>query len=417
MRVLSIITACLVMLALYGFIFERERVAEFVAGLGPQQESPAAPVPAPVAINAALPDDTAARAVSVVAKRFTAQMVQDGVLVRGRTQANREVAVRAETGGLITSEPLRKGIEVQQGQILCEIAPGTRLDALAEAKAYLSEARARLPESDARVDEARARLIEAEINDRVASQLSQDGFATETRVAATVAAVSSAKAALQSAVTGVEAAKAGIESASARVTAVQTDIARLQIMAPFSGLLETDTAELGTLLQAGDHCATVIQLTPIKLVGDIPEMSVDKVRVGAISAARLVTGRQVTGPVTFLSRSADLTTRTFRVEVSVPNTDLTIRDGQTVEFVISAAAVKAHLVPASALTRDDTGTIGVRLVDADTTATFAPVTILRDSLEGYLVRGLPDEVAVITTGQEYVGEGSPLKVTFEEAAR
>ena len=41
--------------------------------------------------------------------------------------------------------------------------------------------------------------------------------------------------------------------------------------APFAGLLETDTAELGALLQTGSPCATIIQLDPIKFVGFVPE--------------------------------------------------------------------------------------------------------------------------------------------------
>jgi multidrug efflux system membrane fusion protein len=41
--------------------------------------------------------------------------------------------------------------------------------------------------------------------------------------------------------------------------------------------------------------------------------------------------------VTFLSRSADEQTRTFRVEITVPNPDVTIRDGQTADILIQTA--------------------------------------------------------------------------------
>nr|WP_276612525.1 HlyD family efflux transporter periplasmic adaptor subunit [Pseudorhodobacter turbinis] len=91
----------------------------------------------------------------------------------------------------------------------------------------------------------------------------------------------------------------------------------MTLSAPFDGLLETDTAELGALLQPGSSCATVIQLDPIKMVGFLAETDVDKVSVGAMAQARLASGREAVGRVTFLSRSADPLTRTFRVEVTV----------------------------------------------------------------------------------------------------
>ena len=74
-------------------------------------------------------------------------------------------------------------------------------------------------------------------------------------------------------------------------------------------------------------------------------------------------GAQVVGKVTFLSRSADPTTRTFRVEIEVPNKELKIRDGQTAEILIGAAGAQAHLVPGSALTLNNDGALGLRAVD------------------------------------------------------
>lgn len=352
--------------------------------------------------------------VSVLAIESEAREIDSAVVIRGRTEAARQVVVRAETSGQIISEPLRKGAFVDAGQMLCEIDPGTRETQLAQARAQLASARAGIPEAEARVAEARAALEEAEINDRAASQLSEGGYASDTRVAATRAGVSSAKAAVQAAQSGVEGAKSQVQTAEAAVAAAEKEIERLTITAPFSGLLESDSAELGMLLQAGSDCATILQLDPIKLVGFLPENEVDRVETGAQAGARLATGDEVTGKVTFLSRSADASTRTFRIEVQVPNPDLAIRDGQTVEIAVSADGAKAHLLPQSSLTLDDDGALGVRWVDDESTARFAPVIVLRDTVDGVWVTGLPDQVKVITRGQEYVVDGVPVKVTLEE---
>ena len=112
--------------------------------------------------------------------------------------------------------------------------------------------------------------------------------------------------------------------------------------------------------------------------------------------------------------AADALTRTFRVELTVANPDLALRAGQTAEIAIQADGALAHLLPSSALTLDDEGTLGVRTVNAETRTEFLPVTILRDTREGIWVTGLPDQVDVITLGQEYVTDGVPLAPSYED---
>ncbi|WP_417524204.1 efflux RND transporter periplasmic adaptor subunit [Marinovum sp.] len=389
--------------------------AETEADPAPVEEAPAAPAP---------------QGVRVVARTSQAEIVDTAVILRGQTEAAREVSAKAETSGLVISEPLRKGTFVTAGQLLCELDPGTRGAALDEALARLEEAEARVPgieagvpEAEARLQEALARVEEAEINARAANALKRDGFATETRVAATLAAVRSAEAAVSAARAGLETAKSGlkgaqaqIRSAEAAVAVARKEIDRLQVKAPFAGLLETDVAELGTLMQPGALCATILQLDPIKLVAYVPETEVARVELGAMAGAELAEGSRVTGEVTFLSRSADPTTRTFRVEITAANSELKIRDGQTAEIAISTAGVPAHLLPASVLTLNDEGALGIRSVTPENTAQFLPVSLLRDTREGVWLGGLPDKVEVITLGQEYVETGVKVIPTYEEAA-
>jgi multidrug efflux system membrane fusion protein len=360
MRLFPLLTALAVTFVLYFAIFQREALVAFANG----EKAQDAPVTAVVA------DEVAARPpVSVLVLRSKAQSVDSGIVLRGRTEAARNLNVMAETSGLVISEPLRKGTTVSKGQLLCELDPGTRYVALAEAK---------------------ARLAEAEINERAATSLAEKGFGSET--------VASAR-------------RAALESAQAGVERAEKEIERLRIMAPFDGLLESDTAEIGSLLQPGSLCANVIQLETIKLVGFIPEQDIGRVREGALAGARLVDGATVNGQVSFVSRSADPNTRTFRVEVMVPNPNLSIRDGATAEIFIAFSGEQAHLLPQSSLTLDDAGHLGVRAV-IDERARFFTVEIIRDSTKGIWLSGLPDEVEVIVVGQEYVIDGRRVNVTY-----
>lgn len=351
MRIVQLLTSLIVSGLLYLVVFEREQLLAF-AGTSPSDDSTTEA------------EDSTVRKVGVVAQTMEAQEIDSAVILRGQTEAARKVELRSESTGQVISSPLRKGKFVVKDTVMCELDPGTLEATLAEAQASLAEAEAARPEAQARVVEAKAVLREAEINARAASSLSKNGFASETQVANAEAAIESARASIEAASGGLASAEARILSAKASIASVEKEIDRLTIEAPFDGIIEDDTAELGSLMQPGSLCGTIIRLDPIKVVGFVPETEVNRINLGAKAGARLTTGQQVVGTVTFLSRSADEITRTFRVEIDVPNADLDIREGQTAEVAVSAPGEMAHLLPQSSLTLNDEGDLGVRVVDS-----------------------------------------------------
>lgn len=318
------------------------------------------------------PDD--APGVSVVAFKSTARPFTETLILRGRTEADRRVEVRSEITGLVSSPPLRKGALVKQGDVLCSLSEGDRTAEAAEAQALLKEATQMA---------------------NVAGELLERGFSSETTA---------------------NTRNAALETARARVLRAELNLERLTIEAPFDGILETDTAELGSLLQSGSTCASLIALDPIKLVAFAPERSVDQLTVGASVLGRLITGREVTGEISFVARSADRDTRTYLVEAETPNDDLSIRDGMTAEILVSLEGQMAHLVPQTALTLNDAGAIGVRL-NVDGFADFAPVETLRDEAQGVWIDGLPTEADIIVVGQEFITEGQKLDVEYFDPSR
>lgn len=415
MRLIPIITAILVSAALYLIVFERDKVLAFARG---ETATAAQAGQERAAESEAAAKTSAPQAeIGVVALRSRARAVDSAVIVRGQSQAARMVQLRAETSAPVVSEPLRKGTAVKAGDVLCRLDPGTREAALSEARARLDEARAALPAAEARLQEAISRRREAEINYNAAKRLIGEGFTSETRLAATRSALRGAEAAVATARSGLKGAHAAIAAARAAVAAAEREISRLTIRAPFAGLLETDTAELGSLLQPGSLCATVIQLDPIKLVGYVSETEIDRVQTGARAGALLISGRRVEGRVIFVARTADPRTRTFTVEIEVANPDLSIRDGQTAEIAIAAEGTKAHLLPQSALTLNNEGALGVRLVGPDDIVRFASVEVLRDTPEGVWVTGLPERANVIVRGQDFVTAGVRVRPTWRESAQ
>ena len=183
-----------------------------------------------------------------------------------------------------------------------------------------------------------------------------------------------------------------------------------KIVAPFSGYLETLRVEEGDFLNTGAVCAALIDPDPMLIVADIAEKDIAQVQLGSEARAKLISGRYISGEVTFIASSADKNTRTFRVEISVDNKDRTIRDGVSAEIYIKGKEEAAHKISPAILSLNDQGKLGVRTVTADNRVEFKEINILEDTNSGMWVSGLGEEARIITLGQEYVFQGQTVNV-------
>lgn len=392
MRISSIIIAIIVCAGIAGFIFRND----FSAYLNTQDVI----IEETNEISSELKEKkiNKQKAVSVLVQKSNEQEVTNGILLRGQTEAFKSVQVKAETSGSVISQPIRKGTFVKNGELLCELEVGTKSDVLSEAKVALALS---LDELDASIHQYELRVQAAERQ----KSLLKRGVGTE-------AAVEAAELSASSAETQSLSKRQAVANVEARINRATTELNNTKIVAPFDGLLESDTAEYGDFMQTGAPCGTLLALNPIKLIGYATETQVSKIEVNTTAGARLISGDTVSGTVSFISRSADPTTRTFLVETTVPNENYEIREGSTADIYISLSGAKGHLLPQSSLTLNSSGVLGVRIALNDK-AKFIPINIIRDAEEGVWVTGLPDTVDVIIVGQEYVTDNSNIKVSYK----
>jgi len=310
---------------------------------------------------------------SVVTQTLSPETWQAEIVVRGRTAAERKVIVRAEISGAIAGTPAEEGALVTKGDVLCQIEVNARRAELAEARASFDKAR---------------------LDYDAAVKLSEGGFRSETAVAA---------------------AKAALDLAAANKERAAIILSKTKIAAPFDGVFDRRTVEVGDFLNVGDPCGTVIQRSPFLVIGAVAEKDVAKISKGDRGVARLATGEVIEGVVRFVAAAADPATRTFAAELEVPNDDGGLRDGVTADFTIFARERTAHHIPRSSLTLDDEGGVGVRTLANGDEVQFAPVNLLGEDPSGVWVAGLEGTVRLIVRGQDFVSAGQKVDAVDSQA--
>ncbi len=309
---------------------------------------------------------------SVRVKSITAEMRQRELTIRGKTEALRKVQLRAETSGKVAAIRADKGATVKTGDTICELNVDARV---------------------AMLNEARATRKQYQLQFEASKKLQEKGFRSDTSTAGDLARFQAAK---------------------AQVERMEKELENTKIKAPFDGFVDDRMVNVGDYLAPGQPCAMVIDQDPFLIVGQVSEKDVQKINIGDSGWAGLITGERVNGKVRFIAKSADQATRTFRVELEVPNPDGKIRDGVTAEIHVNSATVEAHRISPAILSLDDKGTIGVRIVDAQKKVQFVPVKIVADGTDGVWITGLPKTVTIITVGQEYVTNGQEVDATPED---
>ncbi|MDA9101801.1 efflux RND transporter periplasmic adaptor subunit [Gammaproteobacteria bacterium] len=186
------------------------------------------------------------------------------------------------------------------------------------------------------------------------------------------------------------------------------ELNRTEVKAPFSGYLE-QIVKPGNYLERGQVCATIIQLNPITFMAEVPEFKINKVKNDQGVVLKLVTGEEVEGKLTFVSKSASPSTRTFKVESQVKNPGGFIRDGLTADMTIKIDKVLAHKISPSILLLSDEGKLGIRSVK-ENLVEFNEIIILEDSADGVWIVGIPEVIEIIIQGQGFVENGQKVSI-------
>ena len=190
------------------------------------------------------------------------------------------------------------------------------------------------------------------------------------------------------------------------------ELNRTEVKSPFSGYIE-NIVKPGNFLERGQVCATIIQLNPIIFIAEVPEFKINKVRVGQSVLIELITGEEIEGQLSFVSKSASNLTKTFKIESEIENIDGKIRDGITAEMTIKTDEILAHKISPSILLLNDKGILGIKTVNDQNIVKFNKLDILEDSEDGLWVSGISNLSRIIIQGQGFVEDGQEVIIEIK----
>lgn len=300
---------------------------------------------------------------AVAVEERTAEPVERLLRLQGQVEPMHRILVRAETAGQIAEWSVERGARVEPDQLLARL----RMD----------DREARRRQAEAEVKGSRSRF-------EATRRMAEDDFIAELEV---------------------DARRAELEAAQARLEAVELDIAHTRIRAPIHGIVNRRLAETGDFVAVGGEVAEVVDNNPLLAVVQVPQNRIREVAPGLPARIRFLDGSRAEGRVTFVAPVADPATRTFRMEVEVPNPDGALPSGLSAEVTVPVEEVRAHRLSPAILSLNDQGELGLMAVADDNTAVFHPITPVRADADGLWVTGAPTQLRLITIGQGFVQPG------------
>lgn len=204
--------------------------------------------------------------------------------------------------------------------------------------------------------------------------------------------------------------QAELEAARAHLRAVEMDIDNTRLRAPIAGVVNRLIVDQGSFVAPGGEVLQIVRNDPLLAVVRVPQAEIGGVRPGMAAAVRFIGGQETEGHVSFVAPLADAATRTFRVEVEIPNPGSRIPAGLSAEVSLVTATLEAHYVSSALARLDEAGRLGVLVVDDDSRIRFRPVEVIGAGSTGQWVGGLGQRERLVTISQGAIADGELVEV-------
>ncbi len=309
----------------------------------------------------------------------------ESVSLTGHIRARTEESLAFRIDGRMIARKVDVGAVVKPGDLVAELDPQPKQDALRSAQAALAAAVASLHETANNLERQRT--------------LVGQGWSTRVQYDATEKAFLSAK--------------AEVDSNTAQLHSAEDQLGYTKLLADLSGAVIATGAEAGEVVRAGQMIVTVAHNEGADAVFDVPASLFRQVSPDALISIALTDDPTVhtVGQVREVAPQADPVTNSYRVKVGLSDWPQAMRLGATVTGQTRMVAPGGIELPATALTMVDNKP-AVWVVDRATQlVSLRPVELQRqDSSSIVVTRGLEGGELVVTAGVHALRPGQKVRL-------
>lgn len=305
---------------------------------------------------------------AVQATHFEQVPVKRTLTLYGTTETDRTVTVSAELAARVIDISAERGQLMTAGEEIIRLREGSL-------KAQLSSAQAQIRQAEQDYQSALSLQKKKHIADNQIIQL-----------------------------------EAALAEALSQKEQLQTQWDNTQIKAPISGILNKRHVEIGDFIDKGKPVAEILDLDPLVVSVDVPQNHINHFKPGQKSMVRFLGGQAIEATIRFIDRQANASTRTFSVELIIPNPDMKVPAGLSVEADLLMEEVLALEISPAWLALDETGQPGIKWVTTANRVQFTPVDVVKSESNRLWVTGIPEQARIITRGQGFVRAGDHVDV-------
>lgn len=318
----------------------------------------------------------AATPVAVDVARVSTMALVDDVNAVGTILSNESVVIRPEVSGRIVRLNFGDGQQVKKGQLL------VAFDAAV---------------NEAEVKQARAELGIARANFERTADLARQKFVSDRAL---------------------DESQANVQVLEARLALAEARLSKLEIRAPFSGIVGIRTVSVGDYVKDGTDLVNLEDISSVKVDFRIPERYVDQVQRGQGIEVLVdaLPGKPFRARVDALDPQVDSTGRSALLRGRIDNPEARLKPGMFARVrLIIAERPNALVVPEEAIVPLGAKVTVWKVVDGKAVRTEVR-TGLRRAAKVEILEGLQLGDTVVTAGQVRLSnDGTPVRIALPAA--
>lgn len=354
--------------------------------------------------------------VPVNIKQVNLEEFNDDISISGNIKPGKTVKSGFKVPGVISSINVEEGDFVDEGQILMSLGSYEyELGVIAASSQYDALSKQSISSISSAVNQAQANLDFIRTQYERVNRLYEEGAVAKKTVEELETTLVVAENKYQEAQDATSISDSQLAQAQAGLELAQSQLNDTVLTSPISGTVVKKLFEPGETISPGYPTIVLGRLDQLEVEIGVADNLVGNLSIGQkVKVFIYGLEEEIEGSIKNIDTSADMSTRTFGVNISIDNSDMTIKPGMIAKVTIANGSMETFLIPINSVINDpdasvvfiykEDGTVEERIVELG--------QVLGDRIQ--ILGGLEEGDKIVVDGQYRIKNGDKVKVGVEE---